>query len=984
MVMRGIVTACMFLLALGGAVSAPSQEMPSRTVQSGPTYAVQSQMVQIFLTVTDGPRRVTDLRLEDFSLSEDGKPQKIDHLDSETVPLQIALLLDTSESMRPGLNDTQEVASSFVQSMKPGDRVTLVPFNSNISSIPQLTDDTGPVLRAIRSTRAEYRTRLYDALLYAVKILSGKEGRKAIVVFSDGEDTASTSSLNLVLNAVSRYGYPIYTVTAGLATQVKSFRAILRQLADISSGKAFFVESARVLGSAFMQVSSELRAAYVLYYYTSQSDERWHDLAVSVANRQYKVHARKGFYTGKLGNRARELERKDMERVTFDALEPTLSKENARAALREVVTPPALPREVDPLPADNPARPAARAKPNAPAFKVESHLVEVPVLVEPLDGREPPLFAEKDFQLYEDSNRREIAYFASAIKREDLQRARDLASERAGTSAPPLYTSSGEELVLGRYYLVLDDLTPNVASFLNAKKAAEEIIRKYHGPLRPFSVFFTSRGLTAASDHNNTEAMLEEIRKAAPRSDRDLSAESVTVYEATVIDRGDVEAAEVGELLTAESLRLKWTNRLGTVDGACMDGAFPCDPKSNEQVIRATLQATVAEVITRNAGYVRRNLEGVREVLNAAAADPGNYPKTIIFVSPGFVTGKGSRADASSLLESIAAEAKQRRIRIYVVDTGGSASETPTLGNAGGTLVHASLMAIMHAHATAWQFEKISPLDRLASQSGAKRLKADNDIAASVGSVISASGAIYYMAFLSRQPVDGRFHRIGVFVSSRSVRLHARPGYYARPQNEPRTASSSASEGEDLGVLLTRAEQAMKSGDFPNLAQALEGLTRKLPNRPDLWFNLGVAYFNSQNPAAAVEAFQRSLALSPEDRTAGLMLSRAFTAAGNADAAAETLQALRSRHPLDLELLIQLGRIYEAASQPGKAYQVYRSALDVTSAPPMDFYLLLIRTAALLGRRSEAGVFIGDYLAHGGEESRIESWKRMIEGDSRE
>jgi tetratricopeptide (TPR) repeat protein len=318
------------------------------------------------------------------------------------------------------------------------------------------------------------------------------------------------------------------------------------------------------------------------------------------------------------------------------------------------------------------------------------------------------------------------------------------------------------------------------------------------------------------------------------------------------------------------------------------------------------------------------------------------------------------------------------------VDTGGSASETPTLGNAGGTLVHASLMAIMHAHATAWQFEKISPLDRLASQSGAKRLKADNDIAASVGSAISASGAIYYMAFLSRQPVDGRFHRIGVFVSSRSVRLHARPGYYARLQNERQTTSSNTSEGEDLGVLLTRAQQAMESGDFPNLAKALEGITRKLPDRPDIWFNLGVAYFNSQNPAAAVEAFQRSLALSPEDRAAGLMLSRAFTAAGNADAAAETLQALRSRHPLDLELLIQLGRVYEAASQPGKAYQVYRSALDVTSAPPMDFYLLLIRTAALLGRRSEAGVFIGDYLAHGGEESSIESWKHMIEGDSRE
>jgi VWFA-related protein len=979
------------LQVLAGAAPVSAEETQSAPPPAGPTYAVQSQMVQIFLTVAEGARRVTDLKLADFTVNEDGKSQKIDHLDSETVPLQIALLIDTSDSMRAALNDTQEAAMTFVQSMKPGDRINLIPFNMNISSIPQLTDDTGPILRAIRSTKAEYRTRLYDALLYAVRLLSGKEGRKAIVVFSDGEDTASTSSLNLVLNAASRYGYPIYTVTAGAATRMESFRAVLRQLADISNGKTFFVENARGLGPAFMQVSSELRAAYVLYYYTSQSDERWHDLGVSVANHRYKVYARKGFYTGKLNGKAAELEKKNLERATFEALDAATVKENARVALHEVVTPPAVPRRVDPLPSENSAPQAAAAKPDVHTVKVESHLVEVPVLVEPLDGHEPPVFAEKDFQLYEDSSRREITYFASAISREDLKKTRDLASEKAGAGTLPLNSSSGEELILGKYYLVLDDLTPGTAPFLNAKKAAEEIIRRYHGPLRPFSVYFTGRGLTPGSEQNDLEKMVEEIRRASPRTNRDLSAETITVFEAMQIDRGDSEAAEEGELLTAANLGLKWTNRLGNVDGGCSDasstlsvgrgGLTTCDPKVNTQVIQATLQGKVAELITMNAGYVRRNLEGLREVLNTAAADPGTYPKTIIFVSPGFVTGKGSRADASSLLENVAAEARQRHIRIYVVDTGGSAVETSMMGSTGGTLVHAPLMPIMNAHASASQFEKVFPLDRLASQSGAQRLKADNNVAASIGSAVSASGALYYLAFMSRQPVDGRFHKIGVFVSSRSVRLHARPGYYARRQGEDRAAPKGAVDDGDLSVLLSRAEQAMKSSDFPGLADALEGLTRKLPNRADLWFNLGVAYFNSQNPVAAVEALQRSLALSPGDRASVLMLARAFAAAGNAEAAAEALQALRNRYPLDLELLMQLGRVYEAASQPGKAYQIYRSALDVTSSPPMDFYVLLIRTATLLGRRAEAGVFVVDYLERGGDKSLIESSKRLIEND---
>jgi len=319
------------------------------------------------------------------------------------------------------------------------------------------------------------------------------------------------------------------------------------------------------------------------------------------------------------------------------------------------------------------------------------------------------------------------------------------------------------------------------------------------------------------------------------------------------------------------------------------------------------------------------------------------------------------------------------------VDIGAVASETEAVEPAIGALAQAPQVQtpLMASHTSEWQFEKSTSLDTLAQGSGGTRVKATNDITAAVGSAASSTGALYYMAFLSRQPTDGRYHKIGVFASSRNVRLHARQGYYARPQTEKIPTPSSGASNEEVNAVLARAEEAMKNKDYGTVANALESLKWKFVERPDYWYNLGVAYFNLKDSMRAVEALQQAWALSPEDRTTGLMLSRAFAAAGNGDAAAETLQTMRQRHPLDLELLMQLGRVYESASQPARAYDVYRSALDISPAPPLDFYILLIRTSSLLGRSAEAGIFINDYRRRGGAEERITPWTRLLAPNSK-
>ncbi len=260
-------------------------------------FSVQSQLVEIYLTVTKGNQLVPNLKASDFRLTEDGFPVSIDRLDNRDVPLQIVLLFDTSESIRDSLKTIQDSAIAFVESLNPEDRVTLVFFDSDIRSYPQTTNDREPILRKIRNARARGMTKLYDALLFGMKCLEGKAGRKAIICFTDGEDTSGTSSRIAVLNAAARFGYPIYTIGAGAGLELTSLKIILREFAEINSGKAFFIQNIRKLREAFLEVAAELRSAYVLNYYTRvPSDGQWHDLSISVLDPMCSVHARRGFF----------------------------------------------------------------------------------------------------------------------------------------------------------------------------------------------------------------------------------------------------------------------------------------------------------------------------------------------------------------------------------------------------------------------------------------------------------------------------------------------------------------------------------------------------------------------------------------------------------------------------------------------------------------------------------------------------------------
>ncbi len=284
-------------------VYAQGMPSPEQKKEDGFKFSVQSQLVEIYLTVAKGKQFIPNLKAADFKIAEDGMPVSVDRLDNQEVPLQIVLLFDVSESVRDSLQNIQDAAVAFVESLNPQDRVMLVFFNSQIRSFEQKTDDREPVIREIRQAQAQGTTKLYDAMLLGMKYLEGKPGRKAIVCFTDGQDTSGTSSRVAVMNAAAEFGFPIFTIGTGAALELTTLKTILSEFAEMNSGRAFFIQSISKLRDAFIEVATELRSAYVLNYYTRISpDGRWHDLSIRTTDPAYTVRARKGFFAKRVAS----------------------------------------------------------------------------------------------------------------------------------------------------------------------------------------------------------------------------------------------------------------------------------------------------------------------------------------------------------------------------------------------------------------------------------------------------------------------------------------------------------------------------------------------------------------------------------------------------------------------------------------------------------------------------------------------------------
>jgi Ca-activated chloride channel family protein len=265
----------------------------------GTRYAetVDVDAVQVTVTVTDADGNfVSGLPETAFHVSEDGVPQTLSAFLSEEIPLEIVVALDVSQSMTPAIPVLKASARSFLSALRPTDQVTLIAFNDNIFTLARRSTDPAARMRAVDRLAPWGGTALYDVVLTGLAVVGRQPGRRALVVFSDGEDQSSVATLQQVHDRLERSDAVVYTIGLGRGAREDALRRILERLAGTSGGRAFMTERAERLERAFSQILEELGHQYLVAYSPSNTrrDGTWRRIDVTVDG-GHTVRARQGY-----------------------------------------------------------------------------------------------------------------------------------------------------------------------------------------------------------------------------------------------------------------------------------------------------------------------------------------------------------------------------------------------------------------------------------------------------------------------------------------------------------------------------------------------------------------------------------------------------------------------------------------------------------------------------------------------------------------
>lgn len=264
--------------------------------------AVDVDAVQFTAVVTDGEGRfVKGLKADDFKVYDNGRPQKITSFESENISLEMVVALDVSSSMRAALPFVKEAAKRFLGGLRPGDHVTLLGFNDNVFTLAPRSRDQAARIKAIDLMRAWGGTALYDVVLSGLNVLSRHPGRRAMLLFTDGDDQSSHATLQAAIARAEGSDATIYAIGQGRAIRAHDLQQVLRRFSSISGGRHFFAEDVQRLDKFFEEILEDLSNQYLISYNfpDSERDGQLHSIRVEVADGKYHVRAREGYRLSK-------------------------------------------------------------------------------------------------------------------------------------------------------------------------------------------------------------------------------------------------------------------------------------------------------------------------------------------------------------------------------------------------------------------------------------------------------------------------------------------------------------------------------------------------------------------------------------------------------------------------------------------------------------------------------------------------------------
>jgi VWFA-related protein len=267
--------------------------------------------VSMLFTVSDKKGRfVTDLTKPDFEIIESKRPQAIIEFTAEAdLPLRLAILIDTSNSIRDRFKFQQEAAIEFINSvMRPQDRAVVVSFDTGAELVADLTNDSNKLANAIRGLRPGGGTALFDAIFFACrdKLMQDQpqhKFRRAMVILSDGDDNQSRYTRDQSLEMAHKADVAIYAISTNITRIQSDGDKVLKYLSLETGGLTFFPFKVQDLAQSFENIANELRHQYNVLYRPDpvKTDGLYHTVDIKVKGRKdLVVRARKGYYAPRL------------------------------------------------------------------------------------------------------------------------------------------------------------------------------------------------------------------------------------------------------------------------------------------------------------------------------------------------------------------------------------------------------------------------------------------------------------------------------------------------------------------------------------------------------------------------------------------------------------------------------------------------------------------------------------------------------------
>lgn len=292
---------------------------PLREKDDDEVIRINTELVTLTATVTDKNGRYrADLQRGDFTVYENGVEQKLEYFNTgDRVPMSLGIVFDTSGSMEDKIEGVQDAVEHFVKSVAPVDEIFLIRFSDDADIVQDFTNDRRSILRTVQNLQPRGGTALYDAILLGLqKIGEGKHRKRALLLLTDGNDTASSTTFQEITALARKAEVIVYGlgighgekgnmhagITGGQVKDTVDMRT-LRALADATGGNAYFLENAHeggrdLIDEAAVEVAAELKQQYTLGYYPTDKKDTgaFRQIKVEVKDKSLRVRTKRGYY----------------------------------------------------------------------------------------------------------------------------------------------------------------------------------------------------------------------------------------------------------------------------------------------------------------------------------------------------------------------------------------------------------------------------------------------------------------------------------------------------------------------------------------------------------------------------------------------------------------------------------------------------------------------------------------------------------------